>query len=59
MQISKMSKLYTNVRLSLNGTPFAGLDLMRGFIGTLGHDDANNTAIIARPGIIGRLRSSG
>ena len=59
MQVSKVSKLYTNSRLSLNGTPFTGLDLMRGFIGTLGHDNADNTVIIARPGIIGRLRSSG
>lgn len=59
MQTSMMSKLHTNTRLSLNGIPFAGLDVMRGFIGTLGHDNADNTAIIARSGTIGRLRSSG
>ena len=54
-----MSKLHANTRLSLNGIPFAGLDVMHGFIDTLGHDNADNTAIIARPGTIERLRSSG
>ena len=59
MQKSMMSKLHTNSRLSLNVAPFAGLDFVRGFIDTLGHDNADNTAIIARPGTIERLRSSG
>ena len=59
LQISSWNKLNESPRYGLAVAPFAGLDLMRGFIGTLGHDNADNTAIIARPGTIGRLRSSG
>ena len=59
MQMLKMSEMNMNTRLSLNGTPFAGIDLVRVFIATLGHDLANNTAIIAGPRVIGRSRLSG
>ena len=56
MQLSRSYNLNTAAQLGLATTPFTGLDIMRGFIGTAGHDNDGIARIAARSGSGGRMR---